>query len=86
MRTRVAVDIQLNWKAERSNQAAFVPDHGGDAVGSGRGVRAGIICSLALLMGVGRVSGGGGKFNAGCLTLLVGDGVGGIRSTGAFAE
>jgi hypothetical protein len=60
-------------------------DHGGDAEGSGCGVRTGTIGSLALLVGVGRVS-GVGKLNVGCLTLLVGDGVGGIRSTGAFAE
>lgn len=59
-------------------------DHGGDAEGSGSGVCAGIIGSLALLTDVGRVA-GVGMLNVGCLILLVGDGVGGIRMIGVFA-
>jgi hypothetical protein len=38
-----------------------------------------------MLPGVGRGA-GVGKFNVGCLILLVGGGVGGIRSRGVFAE
>jgi hypothetical protein len=83
--TKLAVDIQIELEAERSNQAALGSDHGGDAEGGGCGVRAGTIASLALLTDVGRAT-GVGMLNAGCLTLLVGDAAGGIRSTGVLAE
>jgi hypothetical protein len=72
-------------KIERSYQAASPPRHGGDSAGNGCGVRLGIICSLALLLGVGVIVGVGVLY-LGCLMFGGGADGGACRMTGVFGE